>query len=77
MSVTRICSSSKAMSSDICSSKDYPWNDNLFPSYVSQTNYNDTLYPKGDFRDGSTMLTTYLYFCPIYLYAFVSYDLPA
>lgn len=54
------------MSLYLQSSRDNPWNTNTFPSYVSQNNYNDIIYPKGNFRDGSTILTTinndYLFF---------------
>lgn len=30
----------------------------MFLSDVSQNNYDDIVYPKGNFRDGSTILTT-------------------
>lgn len=54
------------MSKYMQSSRDSPWNSNMFPSYVSQNNFNYILYPKRNFRDGSTILTTipndYLFF---------------
>lgn len=54
------------MSKYMQSSRDSPWNSNVFPSYVSQNNFNYILYPKRNFRDGSTILTTipndYLFF---------------